>query len=263
MSNGYTEGATGGITFAAPAFSFGNTQAGINSGYSFDLPLATVQAFQNSALSFTQNNAAGNKAFLNDVTARSQSNVTATADRAYQFQERGLDTIIGISGQMQDTLKYAVKKRTKGCFITTAICEFDGKPDDCEELATLRGFRDGVLLKSESGAEMVKHYYDVAPAIVAALNRLPESERVSAYTELRDQFLRPCLEALRAHAPQRAVDTYAAMVNRAAFLAQPAIAGGKHSAPAPSADAGGKHKAPAKKVSVKASQKAKRKGGRK
>ena len=32
------------------------------------------------------------------------------------------------------------------CFITTAVCQELGKPDDCEELTAFRAFRDGYLL---------------------------------------------------------------------------------------------------------------------
>lgn len=38
------------------------------------------------------------------------------------------------------------KKKFLGlCFITTAVCEAEGKPDDCAELTAFRAFRDGYL----------------------------------------------------------------------------------------------------------------------
>ena len=38
------------------------------------------------------------------------------------------------------------KKKFLGlCFITTAVCESEGKPDDCAELTAFRAFRDGYL----------------------------------------------------------------------------------------------------------------------
>ena len=37
------------------------------------------------------------------------------------------------------------------CFITTAVCEEEGKPDDCEELTAFRAFRDGYLKSCRLG----------------------------------------------------------------------------------------------------------------
>ena len=39
--------------------------------------------------------------------------------------------------------------RRGGCYITTAVCEFYGKPDDCHELTQFRKFRDEWLAKQE------------------------------------------------------------------------------------------------------------------
>ena len=44
----------------------------------------------------------------------------------------------------------------KYCYITTAVCESQGKPDDCYELELLRSDRDGYLLATDDGKELVK-----------------------------------------------------------------------------------------------------------
>lgn len=55
------------------------------------------------------------------------------------------------------------------CFLTTACCETFGRPDDCWELETLRGFRDSVLAAMPGGTEDMADYYRLAPRIVDAL----------------------------------------------------------------------------------------------
>lgn len=55
------------------------------------------------------------------------------------------------------------------CFITTAACEFYGLPDDCDELQTLRKFRDEVMLKTEGWASDVAEYYALAKELTPKL----------------------------------------------------------------------------------------------
>ena len=54
----------------------------------------------------------------------------------------------------------------KGCFITTAACEFMMLPDDCVQLRTLRSFRDSYLEETPEGRKLVEEYYRVAPGLV-------------------------------------------------------------------------------------------------
>jgi hypothetical protein len=63
------------------------------------------------------------------------------------------------------------------CFLTTACCGVVGLADNCPELATLRSFRDRVMLATAEGRADVAHYYAVAPRIVAEIQRRGE-ERV-------------------------------------------------------------------------------------
>lgn len=85
-------------------------------------------------------------------------------------------------------------KRGKLCYITTATCAFDGKPDDCPELTELRQFRDGWLRQSPGGDELIARYYALAPSIVTCIDYCDNSgER---YAEIRERWLEPCCAAL-------------------------------------------------------------------
>ena len=78
-----------------------------------------------------------------------------------------------------------------GCFITTAVCENFGKPDDCYELTTFRNFRDGWLTAQPDGKALIAEYYSVAPKIVDKINRLPNVAQI--YQNLWRKYLAPCL----------------------------------------------------------------------
>ncbi|WP_194757503.1 CFI-box-CTERM domain-containing protein [Aliidiomarina indica] len=62
------------------------------------------------------------------------------------------------------------------CFLTTATVHCIGLADNCWELETLRGFRDNFLLQNSEGRALVSEYYDIAPAIVEAVNRRSDSQ---------------------------------------------------------------------------------------
>lgn len=82
----------------------------------------------------------------------------------------------------------------KLCFITTAVCEFEHKPDDCAELTAFRAFRDGWLAAQPDGTALTEEYYRVAPAIVSVINFCEDRGRV--YRQIRENYLQPCYEAL-------------------------------------------------------------------
>ncbi len=97
-------------------------------------------------------------------------------------------------------------KKKSGCFLSTAACQFKGLPDDCKELETLRSFRDDYLLKTDRGAELVEHYYSVAPAIAAQLTDSSELEHVWEVVCL-------CVEEIEAGNYDQATNEYAILVH--------------------------------------------------
>lgn len=89
------------------------------------------------------------------------------------------------------------KKKFFGlCFITTAVCEAEGKPDDCAELTAFRAFRDGYLRSQPDGAALIEEYYRVAPTIVMCIDVC--GDRAERYAAIRRQYLQPCYDALQA-----------------------------------------------------------------
>lgn len=107
-----------------------------------------------------------------------------------------------------DVLAGGFKKR-KFCFITTATCRNEGKPDDCAELTAFRAFRDGWLTE-HGGEALIEKYYEIAPAIVTCIDLCDDGK--ARYAEVRERWLTPCYEALREERYADCRDTYVDMV---------------------------------------------------
>ena len=77
------------------------------------------------------------------------------------------------------------------CFISTVICEYFGKNDDCIELTTLRKYRDNWLKKQPDGKHLITEYYNNAPLLVSKLKTSVNYEFYCRY--LWHNYLQPCL----------------------------------------------------------------------
>lgn len=100
-------------------------------------------------------------------------------------------------------------QRKKLCFITTAVTESLGKPDDCPELTAFRAFRDGYLMDCPDGEELIREYYDTAPGIVSAISLAGEP---GTFREIWDRYLAPCYEDILTGRNERCKRTYTEMV---------------------------------------------------
>lgn len=97
------------------------------------------------------------------------------------------------------------------CYITTAVCDNLGKPDDCYELNLLRDYRDSYLQQTEEGEQMVKKYYDVAPTIVKHIDR--NSEKAKIYKEIWKDYLSPCIRLIEENENEKCRVLYQDMVD--------------------------------------------------
>ena len=104
----------------------------------------------------------------------------------------------------------------KGCFLTTAVCEYLGKADDCEELTTLRAYRDEWLAKQPGGVELIEEYYEIAPGIVRAMKDSPNYGELCE--ELLSRYIRPCLALIAEGRNEECKRLYIEMVRYAEGL---------------------------------------------
>lgn len=96
------------------------------------------------------------------------------------------------------------------CYITTAVCECQNKPDDCYELTTLRRYRDDYLMQTKEGRSLVQEYYNIAPRIVWAIRMQPDKDRI--YQNLYKDYLMPCIHYVEEKRNEECKDLYVDMV---------------------------------------------------
>lgn len=100
--------------------------------------------------------------------------------------------------------------KKKLCYITTAVCESKGKPDDCYELTTLRAYRDDYLLQTARGREIVEEYYNIAPGIVAIIDMQKDAAEI--YDRIFEEYLKGCLWHIEAGEQEDCCELYMTMV---------------------------------------------------
>jgi hypothetical protein len=122
----------------------------------------------------------------------------------------------GIGGVIGSILGGELFGDDGGCFITTAVCKVYGKPDDCDELQTLRKYRD-TYLKDTHPAD-IQTYYDIAPTIVLRINERDDADVV--WTGLYKTYIVPAIQHIQDGEYELAYTTYKAMVQEAQSIAQ-------------------------------------------
>lgn len=93
-----------------------------------------------------------------------------------------------------------------GCFLTSACTASRGLPDDCHELTVLRNFRDNWLKHQPDGVLLIAHYYEVAPKIVEAIDRL--ENRLEIWDKVYKELVMPCVELIDNEQCQEALELY-------------------------------------------------------
>ena len=117
--------------------------------------------------------------------------------------------------QTQQTQNTQSSSRRR-CFITTAVCEKYGRPDNCKELETLRKFRDTWMLKNHPKA--VHLYYHLAPKIVDYINSRPNAQEIYEY--LMHAYISVAVDYIKHKDYERAYDSYAQMVLTCLIIAK-------------------------------------------
>lgn len=103
-------------------------------------------------------------------------------------------------------------KKKRFCYITTAVCDSMGKPDDCYELTMLRRYRDGWLSEQEDGEGLIQAYYDTAPGIIAKISVRRDSEEI--YKRVYTDYLHPCIRYIEEGAYEACRNLYIEMTEK-------------------------------------------------
>ena len=99
----------------------------------------------------------------------------------------------------------------KYCYITTAVCEVLGRPDDCYELNLLRNYRDTYLASLPDGEALIRQYYDVAPSIVKHIGQSGHSREI--YQDIWEDYLQPCIQMIENGESEDCLRLYENMVS--------------------------------------------------
>lgn len=99
-----------------------------------------------------------------------------------------------------------------GCFITTATCLALNKDDNCDELNTLRRFRDRNRVRNQVMDDLVKEYYRIAPGIVSRINEQENAQEV--YKKLWEEYISKTYQAIKNNDDLRATVFYVEMVQQ-------------------------------------------------
>ena len=97
------------------------------------------------------------------------------------------------------------------CFITTAVCEYLKKADNCYELTMLRQFRDNWLILQPGGRLLVQEYYQIAPSIVNALNISKDRDEI--YYNIWKSYIQPCVSLIEQKSFESCQTLYEEMVH--------------------------------------------------
>lgn len=93
-----------------------------------------------------------------------------------------------------------------GCYLTSACTLAKGLSDDCYELTTLRQYRDEWLAKIETGEEIIKKYYEIAPKVVSAIN--DRLDKLDIYNYIYENMIQPCVRLIEEEKYEEALEVY-------------------------------------------------------
>ncbi len=95
-----------------------------------------------------------------------------------------------------------------GCYITTACVEHKGLSDDCDELTTMRLFRDDVIETDPAFRQKVIEYYEYAPRIVEAIEHRDDKDDI--LDDLYKKMISPCVSLYKQGKTMDAKELYLA-----------------------------------------------------
>lgn len=95
------------------------------------------------------------------------------------------------------------------CFITTACINAKGLMDNCDELTTLRSFRDNYVMTLDEGETLIQEYYQMAPLIISSIQSQDNSREIleGIYTDILN-----CVNLIKREQNEKAVKEYIKMV---------------------------------------------------
>lgn len=192
-----------------PALQF-NGQT-IPSGINFDMQMPNLSELISQSFGFVQSVSAGNQAFVQRSINQSQQllpQLITQTEPLYQYEASAAasNAQSAIAGEQS-----AASKSGSFCFITTALCEYEHKPDDCIELQKLRRFRDTYMQETDDRKMLVSLYYRIGPVLVSRIGMLDALKRDCLFNSVR-VYIRAALVFIDSREHSAALSIYARML---------------------------------------------------
>ncbi len=166
----------------------------LNFGNAYQAKIGLMNSAVNSAngVTNTANTTTGTAASLfNPVTSNANTS-KSTSNSIFANQSAGQ----GSGNNNSSSIGGGI-----GCFLTTACCEYKGLPDNCDELVTLRDFRDTYVPRN-----LVEEYYRIAPNIVV---KIEGNEEALEHVYL---VVQQCVKDIKEDRKEEALKNYRNMV---------------------------------------------------
>lgn len=136
----------------------------------------------------------------------------------YDFKNELIDSIIALwNKEFNQNIKLGTFAeinagfKRKLCYVTTAVCNSLGKPEDCEEIRLLKNYRDTYLSNEPDGKELIDKYYDIAPTIVNRINKSEDSGAI--YKQIYNNYINPCIRYIESDRMAECKDLYVKMMH--------------------------------------------------
>jgi len=141
------------------------------------------------------------------------------SDLAYaQLPTRASASTLTFSGVTRNYTSWNESDKKGGCFITTAAVKYNQETDDGDTLNTLRQFRDSFMSTKPHLQDLVKQYYDIAPALVEKLEASPNAQQI--FNILYNQYILPAKQKIKAGDNDAALLLYLGLVRQATIFAE-------------------------------------------
>ena len=128
-----------------------------------------------------------------------------------QLEKEAVQNLREINAVLKEIQEKEKQQQQDDCFITTAVCQNFGKPDDCYELTEFRKFRDTWLINQPDGEFLIEQYYIIAPKIVEKINMCNDAKEI--YSRIWEQYLFLCLNYIEEENYIECKNLYVQMVN--------------------------------------------------
>lgn len=114
----------------------------------------------------------------------------------------------------RDKNKPVYVRDDRNCYISTSATVAAGLPDDCDELQTLRQFRNVYMAGLPGGPELIAEYERIAPEIVNAIRKMPEPESDEEFRTIFKQEIIPAVNAVKSGDLEEALRLYKEMTEK-------------------------------------------------